>query len=460
LTKGAEIANANAHRMDWESFIPNNELSYILGNPPFVGYSNQSEEQKQDVLSVFLDESGKPFKNAGKIDYVAAWYYKASKYIKGKQTCVAFVSTNSITQGEQVATVWNPLFDMYGIHIDFAHRTFKWESDAKGKAAVHCVVVGFSVGNGKEKVIYDGMEMTLAKNINPYLIDASNVFVMSRATPLCNAPTMIYGNKPTDGGHLFVDANEYEEFVAMEPGAKKYIKRIYGADEYINNIDRYCLWLVDAEPSELKKMPLIMERVRKVREMRLASPKKATKDSAATPTLFQEIRQPKTNYVLIPCHSSENREYIPVGFLGGDNIATNAVHIIPNATLYHFGILTSSVHMAWTRAVCGRLEMRYRYSKDIVYNNFPWPDVTDKQKSEIERLAQGVLDARAKHPKCSLADLYDPLTMPPGLLNAHDALDTVVMKLYGFSTNLTETAVVAALMERFKMLLAASHSSK
>jgi hypothetical protein len=453
LIQSATIVRGNALRIDWERVIPSRELAYILGNPPFVGYSNQSAEQKADILSVYVDGNGKPFKTAGKIDYVAAWYCKAAKYMAGTNIRAAFVSTNSITQGEQVAAVWQPLFDMFGIHIDFGYRTFKWSNEAKGKAAVHCVIVGFSTAESGEKLIFDGEEKMRANNINPYLIDAPDVFIGGRANSLCDVPPMVYGNKPTDGGHLFIEADEYAEFIAREPEAEKYIKRIYGATEYINGIDRYCLWLVNASPGVLRNMPLVMERVAKVRQFRLASSKKATRESAETPTLFQEIRQPDSEYIIVPRHSSENRRYIPLGFVSADIIVNDAVQMIPKATLYHYGILTSNVHMAWVRAVCGRIKSDYRYSKDIVYNNFPWPDATDEQKAVVEQLAQGVLDARAKFPGASLADLYDPLTMPPQLLKAHQNLDRAVMRLYGFPVGkTTEADCVAALMERYRAI--------
>jgi hypothetical protein len=344
---------------------------------------------------------------------------------------------------------------MFGVHIDFAHRTFKWNSEAVEKAAVHCVIVGFSTQESAEKVIYSGERKRTVLNINPYLVDAPDVFVESRNTAICDVPMMVYGNKPTDGGHLFFDTAEYKDFISQEPDAKKYIRKIYGANEYINNIDRYCLWLVDAEPSELKKMPLVMQRIEKVRQFRLASPKKATRESAATPTLFQEIRQPKSDYIIVPSVSSENRQYIPLGFVDSGIVVNNAVLIIPGAALYHFGILTSNVHMAWTGAVCGRLKSDYRYSKDIVYNNFPWPTATDAQKSEVEHLAQAILDARTKFPNSTLADLYDPLTMPYALLNAHRELDKAVMKLYNFSVkDMDEAKCVSELMQRYKMLAA------
>ena len=453
LTKSATIVHGNALRIDWESVVPKRELSYILGNPPFVGYSNQSEEQKADILSVYLDTNGKPFKNAGKIDYVAAWYYKASKYLQGTQTRAAFVSTNSITQGEQVTAVWKPLFEMFDVHIDFGYRTFKWSNGAKGKAAVHCVIIGFSAGRNGEKIIFDGDKKTVAQNISPYLIDAPDVFIESHSTAICVSPNIVWGNKPVDGGNLILEADKYAELILREPGAQQYIHRFVGAEEYINNIPRYCLWLVGVSPMSLRKMPLVVERIEKVRQMRAASPKAATRKSADTPTLFQEIRQPDSDFILIPSVSSERRRYIPMGFMDKSVIVNNAVHIIPGATLYHFGILTSNVHMSWVRAVCGRLKSDYRYSKDIVYNNFPWPDATDEQKAVIESLAQAILDARARFPDSSLADLYDPLTMPPELLRAHQNLDRAVMRLYGFSVKDTsEAECVARLMELYQEL--------
>ncbi|MDR2570367.1 MAG: methylase [Oscillospiraceae bacterium] len=456
LKSYVNIIEENALRMDWESVVPKRELNYIMGNPPFVGYSNQNTEQKADILSIYVDEKGKPFKTAGKIDYVAAWYYKAAQFAKATQIRTAFVSTNSITQGEQTAAVWKPLFEMFGINIDFAHRTFKWSSEASEKAAVHCVIIGFSIGYSGERIIYDGEIRTVTKNISPYLIDSQTVFIESRRTPISNVPEMVYGNKPTDGGHLFLDADEYADFISKEPQAKKYIKKIYGATEYINNINRYCLWLVGAVPMDLMKMPLVIERIEKVRQFRLASPKKATQVSADTPMLFQEVRHPDSDYIIVPRHSSENRRYIPFGFVSSDIIVNDAVLIIPNATLYHFGILTSNVHMAWVRAVCGRLEMRYRYSKEIVYNNFPWPDVTAEQKNEIEKLAQGVLDARVQYPDSTLADMYGETSMlfHTSLLNAHRELDKAVMKLYGFPVKgFSEADCVARLMERYQVLV-------
>jgi hypothetical protein len=457
LTQSATIVHGNALRLDWEEIVPKQELNYILGNPPFVGYSLQNMEQKTDILAVYLDKKDKPLKNAGKIDYVAAWYYKAAQYMAETTVRTAFVSTNSIVQGEQVAAVWKPLLEMFGVHIDFGYRTFKWANEAKGKAAVHCVIVGFSVTpNSAPKVIFDSNNTKIeAKNINAYLVDAVDVFIESRTKTICNIPDMVYGNKPTDGGHLFIEKDVYNAFLDEEPEAKQYIRRIYGATEYINNIDRYCLWLVGANPTDIKRMPLVMDRIEKVRNFRLASTKKETKESATTPSLFQEIRHPDSKYIIVPRHSSERRRYIPFGFVEPNIIVNDAVQIIPNASVYHFGVLTSNVHMAWVRAVCGRLKSDYRYSKDIVYNNFPWPDATDEQKASIEAAAQSVLDTRAQFPESSLADLYDPLTMPPELLKAHRNTDRAVMKAYGFTAQNTpsEAACVAKLMEQYQTLV-------
>ena len=453
LTQSATIVHGNALRIDWNSVVPKEELNYILGNPPYAGYSNQTKEQKSDVLAVCLDTNGKPIRRAGKIDYVAAWYYKAVQYLSGTQIRAAFVSTNSITQGEQVAAVWKPLFDAFGIHIDFAYRTFKWSNEAKGKSAVHCVIVGFSAAYNGEKVIYDGDIELAAANINPYLVDSPDVFIESRQQPLCDVPQMITGNGPTDGGHLIIEDVDLPDFLKADPLSEKYIRRFMGADEFINKKSRWCLWMVGANPNELKKCPTVIKRVESVRAFRAKSVAAATQKSAETPALFQEIRQPNTDYIVVPIVSSECRRYIPIGFLSATTIASDATLIIPNAALYHFGILTSNVHMSWMRAICGRLEMRYRYSKDIVYNNFPWPDVTDKQKAVIEKLAQAVLDARDMFPFSSLADLYDPRIMPSELLKAHQALDRAVAALYGLPANMDEPGIVAALMERYRMLV-------
>lgn len=455
LRSYANITEGNALRLDWESVVPKHQLSYIMGNPPFVGYSLQSKEQKKDILSIYVNEKGKPYKTAGKIDYVAGWYFKASQLIQGTNIRIAFVSTNSITQGEQVAGVWKPLYDRFGIHIDFAYRTFRWDSEANLKAHVHCVIVGFSVApNNAEKRIYSEEHFQMAENINAYLMDAPTIFIESRSKSLCEVPEMLYGNKPTDGGFLFLTNDEYQDVQKREPEILKYIRRVYGASEFINNKPRFCIWLVGVSPAEVRKSKFIMERVESVRKFRLASTKAATRKSAEMPTLFQEVRHPNSDYIIVPCHSSETRKYIPLGFVSPEIIVNNAVQIIPNATTYHFGVLTSNVHMAWMRAVCGRIKSDYRYSKDIVYNNFPWPIPTEEQKTKIEQTAQGILDARALYTDCSLADLYDEVTMPVELRRAHQANDKAVMAAYGFPVRTTtEASCVAELMRMYQRLV-------
>ena len=453
LKSYANIVEGNALRIDWETVVPKNELNYIMGNPPFVGYSLQSKVQKDDILSIYVDEKGKPYKTAGKIDYVAGWYFKATLLMQNTNIRTAFVSTNSITQGEQVAGVWKTLYDRFGIHIDFAHRTFRWDSEATAKAHVHCVIVGFSIAeNRKKRALYSSERFQLVDNINAYLVEAADVFVESNKKPICDVPDMVYGNKPTDGGFLFLTVEEKDEALKKEPNIEKYLKKMYGAAEFINNKERYCLWLVGASPVEIRNSKFISDRVAKVKEFRLNSTKEATKASADTSTIFQEIRQPISEYVIVPRHSSENRRYIPLGFVSSEIIVNDAVQIIPEATLYHFGVLTSNVHMAWMRAVAGRLEMRYRYSKDIVYNNFPWPTTTYEQNAKIEKTAQAILDVRAKYPDCSLADLYDELSMPPDLRKAHQENDKAVMQAYGFSIKMTESECVAELFKMYEKL--------
>lgn len=448
----ANIVEGNALRIDWESVVPKEKLNYIMGNPPFVGYSLQSKEQKSDILSIYVDEKGKSYKTAGKIDYVAGWYFKATMLMIGTEIRTAFVSTNSITQGEQVAGVWKPLYDRFGIHIDFAHRTFRWDSEASLKAHVHCVIVGFSIAENKaDRRLFDNGTERKCKNINAYLIEASNVFITSNKKPICNVPVMTTGNRPADGGNLIIEAEDYDEFIRKEPNAKKYIKKLTGAVEYINNKDRYCLWLVGVSPSELRKMPEVMKRIEACRQDRLKGASDRQK-LANTPALFRETKNHKS-YIIVPRVSSENRRYIPLGFLGNDVITTDSATIIENAEIYHFGILTSNVHMAWMRAVAGRLKSDYRYSKDIVYNNFPWCNPTPEQKATIEKTAQAILDARAKYPDCSLADLYDETTMPPELRKAHQANDFAVMAAYGFNRKITESECVAELMERYQALV-------
>ena len=454
LKSYANIVEGNALRTDWETVVPKDKLNYIMGNPPFVGYSLQTAEQKQDILSIYVDKNGKPYKTAGKIDYVSGWYFKAATLMQGTPIRTAFVSTNSITQGEQVAGVWKPLYDRFNIHIDFAHRTFCWDSEASIKAHVHCVIVGFSTApNPKPKQLYSSDRVQLVDNINAYLISAPNVFVESRSKSICEIPQMAKGSIPVDDGNFFFDDAEYADFVEIEPNAQKYIRRFYGAREYLHNINRWCLWLDGVSPSELKSMPNVMQRVAAIREFRLKSTKEATRKYADYPTRFMEIRQPTTEYILFPSHSSENRKYIPIGFVNPDVICGNANLLIPNATLYHFGVLTSNVHMAWVRAVCGRIKSDYRYSNDVVYNNFSWPTPTAEQKARIEETAQAILDARALYPDCSLADLYDEVAMPPELRKAHQANDRAVMQAYGFDVKtMTESTCVAELMKMYQKL--------
>ena len=442
LKSYANITEGNALRLDWP------KTNYIMGNPPFVGAQYMNKTQKADLMNTFCEN-----KKAGVLDFVAGWYYRASELMVNSSIRTAFVSTNSITQGEQVSALWKQLYERFNIHIDFAHRTFRWDSEASIKAHVHCVIIGFSVAENREtKRIFTAERYQEAQNINPYLMDAPTIFIESRKKPLCDVPAITKGCQPTDGGNLIIEASEIKEFLEKEPNAKQYIKKLVGAREFINNQERWCLWLVGISPAELRKMPLVMQRVEKVREMRLNSSDAGTRKLAETPTLFRETYNPKS-FIIVPSASSERRKYIPLGFLGEDTISTNLNLIIPDATIYHFGILTSNVHMAWMRAVCGRLKSDYRYSKDVVYNNFPWPTLTDAQKAKIEQTAQAILDARALYPDCSLADLYDEIAMPPELRKAHQQNDRAVMQAYGFDVaTTTETSCVAELMRMYQKL--------
>lgn len=455
LKKAPHIVHGNALRMDWNEVVPAWRLSYLLGNPPFVGSKLLNDDQRAEVAAVFLDVKG-----AGVLDYVACWYRKAADYIRENQAVqAAFVSTNSITQGEQVGILWPDLY-RHGVKLHFAHRTFQWNSEARGKAAVHCVIVGFGLHDVAEKWLFDydtpksEPHAVKAGNINPYLVDGPDVVLDKRIRPLCNVVEISKGSQPTDAGNLLMTDEERNELLRREPDAAEYIKVFVGADEFINGISRWCLWLKDCPPDKLRKMPEVLKRVDGVRKTRLESKKTATREWAQRPTLFTEDRQPLKSYLLIPSVSSERRNYIPIGFMTPDVIASNLVLTVPNATLYHFGILCSTMHNAWMRAVCGRLESRYRYSAGIVYNNFPWPEPTDKQRAVIEVAAQGVLDARAKYPTSTLADLYDPLTMPPELVKAHQALDRVVDAAYGRTNFKTEAERVAFLFERYQQLVA------
>lgn len=458
LKSYTNIIEGNALRIDWEDVVPKNELNYIMGNPPFVGYSLQSKSQKEDILSIYVDEKGKPYKTAGKIDYVSGWYWKAAQLMQGTAIRTAFVSTNSITQGEQVAGVWKPLYERFDIHIDFAYRTFIWDSEASLKAHVHCVIVGFSIAlNPNARLLYTAERFQEVENINAYLVAADNVFIEARSKPICGVPILQNGGKPTEGGFLILSEEEKDNLIITEPQISPFIRPYMMGKDFIDRKPRYCLWLVNVNPILLNKCPQVKKRIQQVREYRLSSPKLATQKKAETPMLFDEVRECKTDYVAIPKVSSENRRYIPIEYLKSEIIPGDSIFMIPETTLYHLGVLTSNIHMAWMRAVCGRLKSDYRYSNTIVYNNFPWPNPTEEQKAKIERTAQAILDARALYPDSSLADLYDELTMPPELRKAHQANDRAVMDAYGFTkghpARTSESACVAELMRMYQKLV-------
>ena len=448
LRASATIVNANALRIDWNSVVPKEKLNYIMGNPPFVGYHLRNQEQQTDMDLVF----GENFKKHGVLDYVAAWYKKAADYMKNTKIESAFVSTNSISQGQQPAILWEPLMKEDNTIINFAHRTFKWNNEAKGKkAGVHCVIIGFSdYLNNETRKIYDSKgNNQLASNINPYLVDAPNVLVARREYPICDVSKMVYGNKAVDGGFLILNYIEKEDIVKNKSISRKWIRPFVGAKEFLNNEKRWCLWLVDAKPNELKKCRPVMERIKKVKEFRLKSKKYSTRELSKYPTVFSEIRQPETNYIVLPEISTGTRQYIPIGFLKHSIIPSNKLQLIPNATLYEFGVINSIVHMAWMRAVCGRFGTGYIYSSSIVYNNFIWPTPTPAQKAKIEQCAKAVLDARKLYPDSTLADLYDPTTMPAELLKAHENLDKSVKAAYGKGFE-TEEEIVTSLMKLYK----------
>jgi hypothetical protein len=519
LVKAPTIVNGNALRIDWNEVVPRESLSYILGNPPFVGAKLMSEQQRTDLLGI----AGK-MKGAGLLDFVCGWYLKAMHYVGDVGVRVAFVSTNSITQGEQVGVLWSELLPR-GFHIGFAHRTFRWNNEARGMAAVHCVIIGFAREDIKAKRLFEYVDVSgepherLASNINPYLVDAPDVLLPNRGSPICAVPEIGIGNKPIDGGYYLLTPEERASLLAEEPGAAKFIKRWYGASEFLNGTERYCLWLADASPSELRAMPAVMEIVDKVRRFRLGEiPAKSGREAkaglssralASTPTKFHVNNLPDSDYLLIPRHSSENRVFIPMGFMSPEDLSGDANLISGAATLFHFGVMQSTMHMAWVRAVCGRLESRYRYSAGIVYNNFPWPEFEqdsavipakagihldpgmkvkmdsgfrrdddegragppegNKHRAAIEAAAQGVLDARAQFPDATLADLYDPLSMPPALVKAHQALDRAVDAAYVAAEKTagrkppkltSDTERVAFLFERYQALTSLLPASK
>ena len=442
----------NVHKITYEEEPKEEGLimmyDYIIGNPPFVGARQMNSEQKEDVIHIF----GEKWKNVGNLDYVCCWYMKGFQSTRIGHPRIAFVSTNSICQGEQVANLWQPLMEK-GLRIDFAHRTFRWDSEASLKAHVHCVIVSFSHKDEKPKelLIYDNDKITKADHINAYLMDAPDVFIRSKSSPLCDVPWVGIGNLPIDGGNYLFTKEQMDEFVIIEPKSANYFKPWYGSEEFIHRKPRYCLWLGDCTPAELRQMPHCLKRIEAVKELRLASNRAGTRKLADRPTHFSTENMPDTNYIIVPKVSSEKRRYVPMGFMSPNVLASDLVFVIPDATLYHFGILESNVHMAWMRAVCGRLKSDYRYSKDVVYNNFPWPTPTDEQKAIIEQTAQAILDARAKYPDSSLADLYDELTMPVELRKAHQANDRAVMQAYGFpvKSTFTESQCVAELFKLY-----------
>ena len=456
LKTNASIVEGNALRLDWESVVPKEKLDYIMGNPPFVGARLMNKTQKEELTTIFSND-----KNAGNLDYVSGWYGKATMYMRGTQIHAALVSTNSITQGEQAPILWRNLLEQ-GIHIDFAHRTFQWDSEAKIKAHVHCVIIGFSLfKNNKPKLLFASDRPQIVNNINPYLVNAPNVLIDSRKTPICDVPMVVFGNMPNDGGHLCdYSTQEKNEIISKYPSAACMFKRFVGASEFLHNKERWCLWLDGISPALLKKVPPVMEAVSQVKYLRENSNRAATKKLAQTPALFGEIRQPNSKYIIIPRHSSQNRKYVPIDFVSPEIICGDSNLLINGATLYHFGILMSNVHNAWVRTVCGRIKSDYRYSVNIVYNNFPWPTPTEAQKAKIEQTAQGILDARALHPDCSLADLYNEVIMPPELLHAHQQNNRAVMQAYGFSIKMFESNCVTELMKMYQKLTGEKNESK
>jgi len=455
LTKSPTIVCGNALRLDWKQIVPPERCGYVLGNPPFVGKQFATEEQKADMELV----CGK-VKGGGVLDYVTGWYFRAAEYIRGTRIIVGFVSTNSVSQGEQVGILWSELFTRYHLKIHFAHRTFAWESEARGKAHVHVVIIGFGAVDTANKRIYDyehggeKVAVSVARNISPYLVEGSDMVVLSRSKPICAVPEIVFGNMPNDGGHLLLTEEEKTDLLKREPGAKKFIRVFLGAQEFINGEPRWCLWLKDASPEEIRAMPEVRRRVEEVRKHRAKSKRQTTKELANMPTLFGEIRQPESRYLLVPSVSSENRKYIPIGFMPQTVIGSNLVLFVPHARRYHFGVLSSAMHMAWVRQVCGRLKSDYRYSNKLVYNNYPWPESpSEKQLASVETAAQGALDVRKEYLKkgATLADLYDPLAMPPGLAKAHAELDRAVDRCYRsqpFTSDRQRVEFLFALYER------------
>jgi hypothetical protein len=453
LIHSAQILHANALRTDWNGFLPPTDNVVVLGNPPFIGKHYQSPEQKADIAEVLGE-----IRNGRSLDYVCCWYIKAATYIGATKARCAFVSTNSITQGEQVGALWPHLLGRYRVGINFAHRTFAWQSEARGKAHVHVVIIGFGTTTAGPKMLFeyevDPSTPTSAgvSNISPYLIEGTNQVAISRTKPICDVPEMTNGSKPVDGGHLILTTDERDELIAACPAAEKFVRRLIGSDEFINGQERWCLWLETATPSEIRSMPEVVARVEGVKKMRLASKDATTRKNASRPAQFAYIRQPDERYLAIPEVSSENRPYVPMAFIEPAVVCTNKIQYLPNADSYAFGVLTSMMHMAWMRTVAGRLESRYSYSAKLVYNNFPWPSPDEAQRNAVEAAAQAVLDARAAHPTATLADLYDPVTMPPDLAKAHAALDKAVDRCYRPEAFTSERERVEYLFARYEKL--------
>lgn len=444
------IITANALRMDWNELLPSKKCSYIISNPPFLGAMRMTIEQKKEIREIFKKVNG-----AGEFDYVTAWYKKSCDYMGNSNINTAFVSTNSLCQGEHVTNFWKYLLKNYPVEIDFAYKTFIWNSESKNCPHVYCVIVSFSrKGPNKKKILYENNKnFKECNNINPYLVDAPTEFISARSSPICDVPKMKVGNMPRDGGNLILTSEEKDIFIKKEPLTKKYIRPYIGAKEFINGTKRYCLWLKDAALNEIAKSKLILKRLIAVKKFREDSRAAGTRKYASVPALFCHISQPRGDYTLIPCTSASKRKYLPIGFVNKQFILSDAAQYIPIVSLYCFGILTSSTHMNWMRTVCGRLKSDYRYSKDIVYNTFPWPNPTESQKEDIEKTAKIILDARKLYPNCTLAQLYDPLTMPPELRKAHKLNDEAVLQAYGFNKNITEEECVAKLMEMYKELV-------
>lgn len=452
LKKSAKIVHGDALEVNWEDVVSKNQLSYIIGNPPFIGSKIMSQFQRNQIIKEFNNSKG-----CGVLDYVSGWYLKAAKYIQGTSTKAAFVSTNSVVQGEQTAILWGQMLTKYGVKIHFAHKTFKWSNEAKGNAAVYCIIVGFANFDTKNKLLFEYEDIKgepqaiQVKNINPYLVDAKDIFIEKRRKPICNIPEISFGNMPNDGGNFFINENDIEEIKSIEPKSIEYIKSFIGAQEFLNGQEKYCYWFENVNPKDWSLMPLALQKVKVVEKLRASSSREATRKLALYPALFGEIRQPKTNYILIPRHSSENRKYIPFGYLSPDNIVGDTCLSVENVTLFHFGILHSLMHFVWIKTTCGRIKSDFRYSNEIVYNNYPWPEnPSEKQIKTIEEKAQNVLDVRASFPTSSLADLYNPLTMPPALVKAHYELDKAVDAAYSKQAFTSEAKRMEFLFELYE----------